>query len=78
MRSDTYASIFLARSIRLAFRRELFVLPLKLGLYFRQYVSKKTAEIGTYGSGLTTGGRESSYGFSVNATLTGSLKGIWF
>lgn len=33
---------------------------------------------GTYGSGLTTGGNESSKGFSTKAILTWSLKGIWF
>lgn len=31
---------------------------------------------GTYGSGLTTGGNESSKGFSTKAILTWSLKGI--
>lgn len=33
--------------------------------------------IGTYPSGLTTGGRRLSSGRKVNATLTGSLCGIW-
>jgi hypothetical protein len=34
--------------------------------------------MGTYGSGLTTGGKESSNGFNTKAILTCSLKGIWF